>query len=353
MKLLPILYSLSQAQDCNIQKYQGNLRFYGCQVKSPEGLSLVGDNGKEIFDGAKCRRAVCAKTKEVGMDISCTDGKLRNLPKCPDMNYKEANTLLSRLSSSGSSGLSHTSGAVTGQARPSSYPDAILLYGSFTPRKFDANRVKFPVMGVYRKYSQKNIATRYTDDHPVYKHESEPLFLAYYSMNKSWRITSRDNIAKDTAFCQFKADYGMLHDPTNFPTWISRECFMSNEWRPTDLIFTDVSSNFRVRQRLCPDGFSGLVSNAHSMGRLEIKINGEEFSKSFTLTKGIENKGLPIEDDFGAVDFDNDDIKSVEGKFDSTDALCLSELTVMKGGKAYNLLTLGHESSRHNKFTIG
>jgi hypothetical protein len=101
-----------------------------------------------------------------------------------------------RLSSSGSSGLSHTSGAVTGQARPSSYPDAILLYGSFTPRKFDANRFKFPVMGVYRKYSQKNIATRYTDDHPVYKHESEPLFLAYYSMNKSWRITSRDNIAK-------------------------------------------------------------------------------------------------------------------------------------------------------------
>jgi len=31
----------------------------------------------------------------------------------------------------------------------------------------------------------------------------------------------------------------------------------------------------------------------------------------------------------------------------------LSELTVMKEGKAYNLLTLGHESSRHDKFTIG
>ena len=101
-----------------------------------------------------------------------------------------------RLSTSGSSGLSHTTGAVTGQARPSSYPDAVLLFGSFTPRKFDANRVKFPVMGVYKKYTQKNIATRFTDDHPVYKHESEPLFLAYYSMNKSWRITSKDNIAK-------------------------------------------------------------------------------------------------------------------------------------------------------------
>ena len=89
------------------------------------------------------------------------------------------------------------------------------------------------------------------------------------------------------------------------------------------------------------------------MGRLEIKINGDGFSKSFTLSKGIENKGLPIEDDFGAVDFDIEDIKSVEGKFESSDALCLSELTIMKGGQAYNLLTLGHESSRPKGLTIG
>ena len=104
------------------------------------------------------------------------------------------------------------------------------------------------------------------------------------------------------------------------------------------MIIADVKPELRIRQRLCPKQYRGTLANAHSEGKLKLHVEGKSFSEFFTLSRVLE-EAFGIFDSF-KFKHRIADITLVQAQFESDDALCLAELTIMKGTEAINLLQL-------------
>ena len=82
-----------------------------------DDLAYPGDDGSEVFSSAKCRRVVCAKTRELAEFVSCKNGEFDTpLPPCGEKEIKQTglegkdennSNSIGRLSTSGPSGSAH------------------------------------------------------------------------------------------------------------------------------------------------------------------------------------------------------------------------------------------------------
>ena len=70
-----------------------------------------------------------------------------------------------RLSTSGASGSSHITDATQQQLEPDAYPEKLIIFGSYTPGKWDTD--SFMGQGVYKKYTGNDVSTRFTDRNGV------------------------------------------------------------------------------------------------------------------------------------------------------------------------------------------
>lgn len=70
-----------------------------------------------------------------------------------------------RLSTSGASGSSHITDATQQQPTPDSYPEKLIIFGSYTPGKWDTD--SHLGQGVYKKYTGNDVSTRFTDRNSV------------------------------------------------------------------------------------------------------------------------------------------------------------------------------------------
>jgi len=166
-----------------------------------------------------------------------------------------------------------------------------------------------------------------------------------------WRVTTKKSIAKKSSYCNFKSFYGIMHDPTKFSSWTGRKCFIDKKWKDTDLMIADYSDDLRVRQRLCPNNYVGKQFNAQSMGQLKLTLEGSNWKQDITLPNVL--KTAPVISTHSGFSHNFGDIVAIEGIFDSKDALCLSELSIMKGGNAINLLHLLKKDSKIQKWSWG
>jgi hypothetical protein len=342
--------SSALAQDCALDDRKYN--FYGCIIKR-NGLTYPGDNGTSVFDSATCKRAVCLKTKEKFYEVSCSGGKL-NIPDdfCRSVDDEIVEGILpnlgERLSTSGPSGSAHKTESTQQQPNPADYPDRLIIFGSYTPGKLDTD--SFKGQGVYQVYKQTDIERKFTQRKPVYQHTKDSnLFFSFTYKTMEWRITSKKSIAKKSSYCNFKAFYGILHDPTKFSSWTARKCFINKQWKDTDLTIADHSSELRIRQRACPRDFIGMQNNAASVGRLSVQLQGANWQKDLLLPAVL--KAAPqISTHHVTNAFD--DIVAVEATFLDHNALCLSELSIMQGDNAINLLHLLKKGSKVQKWSL-
>ena len=77
------------------------------------------------------------------------------------MNEGVAPVLGERLSTSGSSGSGHITDATQQQKQPDEYPEKLIIFGSYTPGKYDTD--SFKGQGVYRKYTGNDVSRRFTE----------------------------------------------------------------------------------------------------------------------------------------------------------------------------------------------
>ena len=70
-----------------------------------------------------------------------------------------------RLSTSGASGSSHITDATQQQLEPDDYPDKLIIFGSYTPGKWDTD--SFMGQGVYKKYTGNDVSRIFTDRNSV------------------------------------------------------------------------------------------------------------------------------------------------------------------------------------------
>ena len=116
-------------------------------------------------------------------------------------------------------------------------------------------------------------------------------------------------------------------------------------------MIADYSDDLRVRQRLCPNNYVGKQFNAQSMGHLKLTLEGSNWKQDITLPNVL--KTAPVISTHSGFNHNFGDIVAIEGIFDSKDALCLSELSIMKGGNAINLLHLLKKDSKVQKWSWG
>jgi len=265
------------------------------------------------------------------------------------MNEGVAPVLGERLSTSGSSGSGHITDATQQQKQPDEYPEKLIIYGSYTPGKYDTD--SFKGQGVYRKYTGKDVSRRFTDSKPVYQNvDDENLFFSFTSKTKEWRITMKKSIDKKTSYCNFKAFYGVLHDPTDFSSWTTRKCFVNKKWVDTDLTIISASDKLRFRQRLCPRDFAGAQNNAFSAGKLKLEIQGANWKHDVSLPSVM--KSAPSIFEVPGFSHSYNDIVNIDAIFTDNDALCLSELTVTQGDQAINLLHLLKKRAKVQKWSL-
>jgi len=356
MKLTKSLLAsqLVYAQDCDLAEDPRQYDLYGCVVKR-DGLGHPGDSGTAVFDGAKCHRAVCRTDNGSRFYApECKNGTF-SLPNdfcllpSEQMDEGIAPVLGERLSTSGASGSSHITDATQQQLEPDAYPEKLIIFGSYTPGKWDTD--SFMGQGVYKKYTGNDVSTRFTDRKPIYQHiEDDDLFFSFSAKTKEWRITKKRSIAKATSYCNFKAFYGVLHDPTNFSSWTTRKCFVKGKWVDTDLTIIAASDKLQVRQRLCPRDFAGAQYNAFSEGQLKLEIQGATWKHDVKLPSVMES----APNTFVVPGFRHsyNDIVNIDASFLDEDALCLSELSISQGDQAINLLHLLKKKAKVQKWSL-
>lgn len=352
-KSLLLLSSGAAAQDCNLADDNRNFDLYGCVVKR-DGLGHPGDSGTAVFDGAKCHRAVCRDDKSKFYAPECVNGTF-SLPNAWCQNNESDQTegiapvLAERLSTSGASGSSHITDATQEQTASGDYPEKLIIFGSYTPGKYDTD--SFKGQGVYQKYNGGDVSTRFTDSKPVYQHlEDDDLFFSFSSKTKEWRITKKQSIAKSSSYCNFKAFYGILHDPTNFSSWTTRKCFVNKKWVDTDLTIIAASDQLQIRQRLCPRDFAGAQYNAFSSGQLKLEIQGATWKHDVKLPAVM--KSAPNTFIVPGFRHSYNDIVNIDASFLDEDALCLSELSISQGDRAINLLHLLKKRAKVQKWSL-
>jgi len=176
------------------------------------------------------------------------------------------------------------------------------------------------------------------------------LFFAFTSKTKEWRITKKSSIGKKTSYCNFKAFYGILHDPTEFSSWTTRKCFVNKKWVDTDLTVIAQSEKLQIRQRLCPRDFAGPQYNAFSSGSLKLELQGATWKHDVKLPPVM--KAAPVTFEVPAFGHSYNDIVNIDATFSSEDALCLSELSVSQGDQAINLLHLLQRRAKVQKWSL-